>query len=55
MEPVGPVSVVGDVEPVGEEAAGAAGGKGSVDPAEGQALLDQIAEIDAIFWETKKA
>src|SRR5215207_9684488 len=37
------------------KAAGAAGGKGSVDPAEGQALLDQIAEIDRIFWETKKA
>ena len=35
--------------------AGAAGGKGSVDPAEGQKLLDQIAEIDRIFWETKKA
>ena len=35
--------------------AGAAGGKGSVDPAEGQALLDLIAEIDTIFWETKKA
>src|ERR1700710_2567669 len=37
------------------KAAGAAGGKGSVDPAEGQALLDLIAEIDTIFWETKKA
>jgi len=37
------------------KAAGAAGGKGKVDPAEGQALLDQIAEIDTIFWETKKA
>ena len=35
--------------------AGAAGGKSSVDPAEGQKLLDLIAEIDAIFWETKKA
>ena len=35
--------------------AGAAGGKGAVDPAEGQKLLDQIAEIDKIFWETKKA
>jgi nickel superoxide dismutase len=33
--------------------AGAAGGKGSMDPAEGQKLLDQIAEIDRIFWETK--
>src|SRR5271155_6150971 len=30
--------------------AGAGGTKGSVDPAEGQALLDQIAEIDRIFW-----
>ena len=29
--------------------------KGKVDPAEGQKLLDQIAEIDKIFWETKKA
>jgi nickel superoxide dismutase len=35
--------------------AGSAGGKGSVDPAEGQALLDSIAEIDKIFWETKQA
>ena len=35
--------------------AGAAGGKGSVDPAEGQTLLDSIAEIDKIFWETKQA
>ena len=35
--------------------AGAAGGKGTVDPAEAQKLLDKIAEIDAIFWETKKA
>jgi len=35
--------------------AGAAGAKGKVDPADGQKLLDQIAEIDAIFWETKKA
>ncbi len=35
------------------KAAGAA--KGSVDPATGQKLLDQIAEIDTIFWETKKA
>jgi Nickel-containing superoxide dismutase len=33
--------------------AGAAGGKGSVDPADAQKLLDQIAEIDTIFWETK--
>ena len=35
--------------------AGAAGSKGKVDPAEGQKLLDQIAEIDKIFWETKAA
>ena len=35
--------------------AGAAGGKGSMDPAEGQKLLDSIAEIDKIFWETKAA
>ncbi|MBI1757790.1 MAG: superoxide dismutase, Ni [Actinobacteria bacterium] len=35
--------------------AGAAGGKGSVDPAAGQKLLDQIEEIATIFWETKKA
>jgi nickel superoxide dismutase len=34
--------------------AGAAGAKGKVDPADGQKLLDQIAEIDKIFWETKK-
>ena len=35
--------------------AGAAGGKGSMDPAQGQELLDSIAEIDRIFWETKAA
>ena len=35
--------------------AGAAGGKGSVDPKEGQKLLDQVDEIARIFWETKKA
>ncbi|GGO85548.1 superoxide dismutase, Ni [Wenjunlia tyrosinilytica] len=29
--------------------------KGSTDPKTGQALLDLIAEIDKIFWETKKA
>ncbi|HYH28492.1 MAG TPA: superoxide dismutase, Ni, partial [Actinomycetota bacterium] len=29
--------------------------KKSQDPAQGQALLDQINEIDKIFWETKKA
>ncbi|MCF2529958.1 superoxide dismutase, Ni [Yinghuangia soli] len=37
------------------KAAGAGGTKGSNDPATGQALLDLIAQIDAIFWETKKA
>src|SRR5277367_4223564 len=31
--------------------AGAAGSKGEVDPAQGQALLDLIAQIDTIFWE----
>ncbi|MGI8681323.1 MAG: superoxide dismutase, Ni [Mycobacteriales bacterium] len=35
--------------------AGAAGGKGSVDPADGQKLLDSIDEIAKIFWETKSA
>jgi len=35
--------------------AGAAGGKGTVDPGEAQKLLDKIAEIDKIFWETKQA
>jgi len=35
--------------------AGAAGGKGTVDPAEAQKLLDKIAEIDKVFWETKAA
>ena len=35
--------------------AGAAGAKGQQDPAVAQQLLDKIAEIDAIFWETKKA
>ena len=28
--------------------------KKSLDPASGQKLLDQVAEIDRIFWETKK-
>ena len=37
------------------KAAGASGTKGSMDPAKGQELLDLIAEIDKIFWETKKA
>ena len=31
------------------------GAKQSMDPADGQKLLDGIAKIDAIFWETKKA
>ena len=35
--------------------AGTAGAKSSMDPAEGQKLLDLIAEIDKIFWETKAA
>src|SRR5438045_9038266 len=35
------------------KAAGASGTKGSMDPAKGQELLDLIAEIDKIFWETK--
>jgi nickel superoxide dismutase len=34
--------------------AGTAGAKGTVDPAEAQKLLDKIAEIDKIFWETKQ-
>ena len=37
------------------KAAGAAGAKGSVDVQAGDDLLAKIAEIDAIFWETKKA
>ena len=36
------------------KAAGAAGTKGSMDPKKGQELLDYIAEIDKIFWETKQ-
>jgi nickel superoxide dismutase len=32
-----------------------AGNTKSVDPAEGQKLLDMIEEISKIFWETKKA
>jgi nickel superoxide dismutase len=35
--------------------AGAAGAKGSVDPADGQRLLDKIDEISKIFWETKQS
>jgi nickel superoxide dismutase len=34
--------------------AGATGAKGSADPAVAQQLLDKIAEISDIFWETKK-
>ncbi|MFB9428700.1 superoxide dismutase, Ni [Streptoalloteichus tenebrarius] len=37
------------------KAAGASGVKGSMDPAKGQELLDLIAQIDKIFWETKQA
>ncbi|HET8640420.1 MAG TPA: superoxide dismutase [Ni], partial [Pseudonocardiaceae bacterium] len=36
------------------KAAGASGTKASWDPASGQQLLDLIAEIDKIFWETKQ-
>ena len=35
--------------------AGAAGGKGTVDPAVAQQLLHKIEQIDKIFWETKQA
>ena len=35
--------------------AGASGAKGSLDADVAQKLLDKIAEIDKIFWETKKA
>src|SRR5438874_9474418 len=37
------------------KSAGAAGGKGEVDPAKAEKLLQKIAEIDKIFWETKQA
>ena len=37
------------------KAAGAEGTKGSHDPATGQQLLEHIAEIDKIFWETKQS
>jgi nickel superoxide dismutase len=37
------------------KAAGATGTKAAWDPKEGQKLLDLIAEIDKIFWETKAA
>ena len=35
--------------------AGASGAKGSLDAGVAQKLLDKIAEIDKIFWETKQA
>ena len=35
--------------------AGGGGTKGSMDASKAQELLDKIAEIDKIFWETKKA
>jgi nickel superoxide dismutase len=35
--------------------AGASGAKGSMDAGKAQELLDKIAEIDKIFWETKQA
>jgi nickel superoxide dismutase len=35
--------------------AGATGAKGSLDAGKAQDLLDKIAEIDKIFWETKQA
>ena len=34
--------------------AGAAGGKGTVDPGEAEKLLQKIDEIAKIFWETKQ-
>ncbi|MDQ4103915.1 MAG: superoxide dismutase, Ni [Actinomycetota bacterium] len=34
---------------------GEGGAKSSMDPATGQQLLEHIAEIDKIFWETKQA
>ena len=34
---------------------GPGGAKASTDPATGQELLDLIAQIDKIFWETKAA
>ena len=35
--------------------AGAAGAKGTVDAGEAEKLLQKIAEIDKIFWETKQS
>ncbi len=34
---------------------GEGGAKSSMDPATGQELLDLVAQIDKIFWETKQA
>ena len=34
---------------------GPGGAKSSTDPSTGQELLDLIAQIDKIFWETKQA
>ena len=36
------------------KAAGASGVKASTDPKSGEELLNYIAQIDTIFWETKK-
>ena len=35
--------------------AGASGAKGTMDAGKAQELLDKIAEIDKVFWETKQA
>ena len=35
--------------------AGASGAKGSMDASAAQELLDKIAQIDKVFWETKQA
>jgi nickel superoxide dismutase len=37
------------------KAAGGSGVKASADPKNGEELLDYIAQIDTIFWETKKS
>ena len=44
----------GPPRPVLEGDQGRRGCKKAQDPAQGQRLLDAIAEIDRIFWETKK-
>ncbi|WP_069815557.1 superoxide dismutase, Ni [Streptomyces sp. TP-A0874] len=41
-------------ELINETLKAASAAKGSEDPATGQKLLDLIAEVDKIFWETKK-